>query len=101
MYKLEYLPLARKDLRDIVNYIVNTLKAPKAAMDFLDALEKSLFRVQQFPYACKVYHPVEPLESEYRTLPVKNYLVFYIVTEDAVEVRRIVYAKMNIEKLIK
>jgi toxin ParE1/3/4 len=101
MHKLKYLPSAQKDLSDIISYIVDHLNAPKAARDLLDALDKSLFRLQQFPYSCKVYQPIEHLEAEYRMLPVKNYLVFYIVTEHEVEIQRIIYAKMNIENLIK
>lgn len=102
MYKLKYLPLALKDLSNIVNYIADNLKTPKAAMDLLDTLDKSISRLQQFPYSCKVYQPIEPLEPEYRMLPVKNYLVFYIVTEyEVVEIQRIIYAKMDIEHFIK
>ena len=101
MYKLKYLPLAQKDLWDITSYIANKLKAPKAAMDFVDTLDNSISRLQQFPYSCKLYQPQEPLEVEYRLLSVKNYLVFYVVTENEVEIHRIVYAKMNLEKLIK
>jgi toxin ParE1/3/4 len=101
MHKLKYLPLAQKDLKDITSYIAGNLKAPKAAMDLVDTLDKSIYRLQQFPYSCKVYQPIEPLEAEYCMLPVKNYLVFYIVTEHEVEIQRIVYAKMDIENLIK
>ncbi len=86
MYKLKYLPLAQKDLSDIISYIADILKAPKAARDLLDALDKSLIRLQQFPYSCKVFQPMEPLEAEYRMLPVKHFLVFYIVTEHEVEI---------------
>lgn len=68
MYKLKYLPLAQKDLRDITIHIAENLKAPKAAMDLLDALDKSIDRLQQFPYSCKVYQPIEPLAAEYRML---------------------------------
>ncbi|MHB8126833.1 MAG: hypothetical protein ACYDEJ_14605 [Desulfitobacteriaceae bacterium] len=39
MYKLKYLPLAQKDLRDISSYIADNLKAPKAAIDLVDALD--------------------------------------------------------------
>jgi len=101
MYKIRYLPIAQKDLQDIVLYILENLKSPKAAMDFIDTLDKSILRLKQYPYSCKLYQPKEPLESEYRFLPVKNYLVFYIVTENTIEIHRIIYAKMNLEKLIK
>lgn len=101
MHKLKYLPLAQKDLRDITSYIADNLKAPKAAMDLVDALDISIRRLQQFPYSCKVYQPIEPLEAEYRMLPVKNYLVFYIVTDHEVEIHRVIYAKMDIKNIIK
>lgn len=101
MHRLKYLPLAQKDLRNIISYIADTLKAPKAAVDLVDALDNSISRLQQFPYSCKVYKPIEPLETEYRMLPVKNCLVFYIVSEQEVEIHRIVYAKMDIKNSLR
>jgi toxin ParE1/3/4 len=101
MYKLKYLPLAQKDLRNIISYIADTLKAPKTAMDLVDTFDKAISKLKQFPYSCKVYQSTESLEVEYRMLPVKNYLVFYIVTEQYVEMHRIIYAKMDITKIIR
>jgi len=101
MYEIRYLPLARKDLNDIMFYIADHLKAPKAAMNLLDVLEESIFRLEQFPYSCKVYQPIKTLDAEYRLLPVKNYAIFYVVNEQTVEIHRIVYAKMDLSKLIK
>lgn len=101
MYKLRYLPLAQKDLRDIISYIADTLKSPMAAMDLVDELDNSILRLIQFPYCCKVYQPVEPLEAEYRILRVKNYMVFYVVSEQEVEIHRIIYAKTDITNIIR
>jgi len=101
MYKLKYLPLAQMDLRNITSYIADSLKAPKAAMDLVNALDNSISRLQQFPYSCKAYQPIKQLEAEHRMLPVKNYMVFYMVTEHEVEIHRIIYARMNLERLIK
>ena len=101
MHKLKYLPLALNDLRDITDYIAETLKAPKAAMDLLAAMDESISRLEQFPYSCKVYQPIKNLENEYRLLPVKNYAVFYVVKEQVVEIHRIVYAKMDLTMVIK
>ncbi len=99
MHRLRYLPLAQKDLRDITSYIADILKSPKAAMDLVDALDHSISRLAQFPYSCRVYQPMESLEAEYRILPVKNYLVFYVVSGHDVEIHRIIYTKMDIIKL--
>ncbi len=101
MYEIKYLPLAQMDLRKITSYIADNLKAPKAAMDLVDALDKAISRLQQFPYSCKLYQAMESLEAEYRMLPVNNYIVFYVVTEHVVEIHRIIYAKMNLGDLIK
>ena len=50
MYEIRYLPLARKDLNDIASYIAGHLKAPKAAMDLLHALDQSISRLEQKKY---------------------------------------------------
>lgn len=96
MYRLQYLPLALNDLRDITEYIAETLKAPKAARDLLDAIDSSISRLQHFPYSCKVYQPVKGLENEFRLLLVKNYAVFYVVKEHVVEIHRVIYSKMDL-----
>jgi toxin ParE1/3/4 len=99
LHKLKYLPLAVKDLNKITVYITDILKVPQAAMDLLDALDNSISRLEQFPYSCKIYQTEELLETEYRMLSVRNYLVFYVVTEHTVEIHRIIYAGMDYEKL--
>ena len=100
MYKLKYLPLAVTDLHESTSHIADTLKVPQAAMDLLDTLDNSISRLQQFPYSCKIYQAEEPIETEYRMLSVKNYLVFYVVTENTVEIHRIIYARMDYNKFI-
>jgi len=100
MYKLRYLPLAQQDLEAITDYIADTLKAPKAALDFIDAVEDGINRLREHPYSCRVYHPIKPVEPEYRVLVVKNYLVFYVVLDDTVEIHRVVYGRRNLPQII-
>ncbi len=101
MYKIRYLPIAQKDLQEILLYFLDNLKSPTAAMDFIETLDRFILRLKQYPYSCKLYKSQEPLEFEYRFLPIKNYLVFYIVNENIVEIHRFIYAKMNHEKLFR
>ncbi len=101
MFEVRYLPLAKKDLSNIALYIADHLKASQAAIDLVDALDSSITRLKQFPYSCKVYQTIKELEDEYRILPVNNYLVLYVVIDEVVEIRRIVYAKVDLEKLIR
>ena len=100
MYKLSYLPVANHDIVDAVQYIAETLVAPKAALNLLDALDESISRLKDFPYSCRVYQPLEPLEHEYRILNINNYTVFYTVNEQKkhVEIYRVIYAKRDLDK---
>ena len=101
MYEIRYIPLARKELADIINYIAEQLKAPKAALGLLAALDEAISRLEQFPYSCRVYQPLKELNDEYRLLPVRNYAVFYVVKAQVVEIHRIVYARMDLSNIIK
>lgn len=101
MYEIRYLPLAGKDLADITTYIADHLKAPQAALDLLNALDESISSLELFRYAYKVYQPLKGLENEYRLLPVNNYAILYVVKEQVVEIHRVLYAKMDLTKIIK
>ena len=102
MYKLEYLPTARRDMIDIVQYISQELKNPIAAerlaIEMVEAAEKILI----FPYAAPVYHPIRSLNHEYRKILVHNYLIFYWIDESKklVTVARILYARRNHSQLL-
>ncbi|MEN8907606.1 MAG: type II toxin-antitoxin system RelE/ParE family toxin [Clostridiales bacterium] len=102
MYKITYLLIAKKDLMEIIEYITNKLNVPKIALDLLESFEESILRLEQFPFSCKVYKSkMKDFESEYRLLPVKNYVVFYVVKEKFIEIHRILYSKMDLNKLFK
>lgn len=103
MYEIVYLPIARQDIAEILLYISEQLKAPKAAMDLLYAFDHSISLLREFPYAHRVYRPIKPMGEEYRLLPVKNYAVFFVVQEHEkrVEIQRVLYAKMDLTKTIK
>lgn len=101
MYKINYLPIAKKDLEEIIDYITIHLNAPIAAKDFIEALDTSILRLGQFPYSCKLYKSkIENFKYEYRILQVKNYSVFYVVKENIIEIHRILYSKMDINKFL-
>lgn len=102
MYKLEYLPVARKDMLEIARYISGELQNPDAAdclaMELVDAAKSEL----TFPYATPAYQPICPLKHEYRNILVQNYLMFYWVYEERklVPVARVIYAKRGYGRLL-
>lgn len=103
MYDIRYLPIAKQDITDIIMYISGHLNAPQAAMELLDSLDRSISLLSKFPYAHKLFHPLKPLEEEHRMLPVKNYVVFYVVREQAkvIEIQRIIFGRMDLIYLLR
>ena len=102
MYSLEFLPVAKNDMLEIVKYISEKLKNPVAAQNLAEEFISSAERICEFPYSNKVYTPIKPLEMEYRRIIVNNYLMFYTVDEPnkTVTVMRVIYARRDIEKQI-
>ena len=68
MYKLEYLPVARKDMLEIVRYISGELQNPDAAARLAVELVDAAESVLTFPYATPAYQPIRPLKHEYRKI---------------------------------
>lgn len=103
MYKLEFLPIAKNDMLEIVKYISNELKNLTAASRLAEEFISSAEKVCDFPYSNNVYTPIKPLGLEYRRILVDNYLMFYTVDEDTktVTIMRVLYAKRNISEQIK
>lgn len=102
MYKLEFLPVAKNDMLEIVKYISDELKNPDAALRLANEFIEAAESVCQFPYANNVYTPIKPLDLEYRRIIVKNYLIFYTVDESikTVTVMRVIYGKRDISNQI-
>ena len=103
MYKLEFLPVARRDMVEIVQYISQCLSNPRAADQLAAALIDAAERLCEFPYANPAYFPVKPLKHEYRKSMVQNYLMLYWVDEagKTVTIARVVYARRNYGQLLK
>ena len=81
MYKLEYLPVARRDMIEIVRYISKELQNPTAADQLAMELIEAGDSIPKFPYANPAFIPIRPLKHEYRKLLVQNYFMFYWVDE--------------------
>lgn len=101
MYKLEFLPIAKKDMEDIIYYVSNVLVNKKAA----NALAKSFISeangILDFPYGSSAHH-INNLKYEYRSIKIKNFLMFYTINErdKIVTIVRVLYQKMNINDIL-
>ena len=103
-WKLSYLPLFYDDLNEAVTYISDVLENPKAANDLLNDVEEAILKrlpeADEFPE----YRTSRKRPLPYYTIRIRNFSVFYVVIEAGeekiMEVRRFLYRKRDIEKLI-
>jgi plasmid stabilization system protein ParE len=100
-YNLEFLHSFEKDLLKIKNYIVYNLDNPYAALKFNDLVEKAIFERLKNPEISEKYISLTTRSEVYYKIHVKNFTVFYVLKKDNVmEVRRIIYSKRNINKIM-
>ena len=99
-WTIQYTAKAREDLKDIVTYIAEELGAHETASSMFSTLTKGVRSLETMPYRFPVYHE-EPWTSKgLRVMKVKNYLIFYVPTEESLTVNivRIIYGGRDIRK---
>ncbi|MFU9915716.1 type II toxin-antitoxin system RelE/ParE family toxin [Fannyhessea vaginae] len=99
-YKLTFLPLFKEDLLETVDYISNTLQNPTAAHRLVDDIESAIDKRLESALLFAPYQSSTTREHPYYRIDVHNFSVFYVVAGDTMEVRRLLYAKRNIDALL-
>lgn len=97
-YKISILPAAQNDLREIVDYL-NTL-SPQAAVSYYDMIVERIASLTQMPKRYALVKDAQLRLKGYRTLIIKHYIVFYVVKEKTVEIRRILFARRQYQPLL-
>lgn len=97
-YKIRIFPTARQDMEDVIAYL-NTL-SPDVALRYYDLLVEEIASLAKMPERCPRPKDLALAAKGYRYLIVKNYLVFYVVVGDTVQIRRILYARRDYQSLL-
>ena len=92
-YKVRMLPAAADDLEDVIAYL-NTL-SPQAAAAYYDAIVAQIGKLRELPERFPLARDEQLRIKGYRIMPVKSYLVFYVVREKTVLIKGIMYKKRN------
>ena len=92
MHKIKYTERAIIELNSIYNYIYYNLANPIAAIIFREQIPKPISNLDYFPYMGK-----KILNSNFRYLIFKNYLIFYSVNNQNVEIQRIIHKNQKIK----
>ena len=99
-YRLQYLPLFWDDLERAVFYVRDVLKNPAAAERLLDRTEEAILEHAKAPTMAQIYKTTRARPQPYHWFAVGNYMVFYVVTGDVMEVRRFIYGARDLTKML-
>lgn len=97
-YRIKIFPTAKQDLEEVIGYL-NTL-SPDVALKYYDLLVEEIASLSKMPERCPRPKDLALAAKGYRYLIVKNYLVFYVVIGDTVQIRRILYARRDYSTLL-
>ena len=92
---LFYSPLARQDLDGIYDYIALELRNPSSAAEIVNSILDAAESLAGFPFVGSIVEGLPFSTDEYRFLPVRNYIVFYRVTENRIFIDRILYKRRD------
>jgi toxin ParE1/3/4 len=88
-FKIRYLSTAENDLHDIFTYILKD--KPSAAASLLENFDSSISQLAFNPELGVVPKDERLKKLGYRILVVGKYLVFYVVKDKTVQIRRVIH----------
>ena len=97
---LLYSPLAKSDLDEVFDHIATELKNPASALGTVNSILEAAESLEDFPFTGSRVKGLPFAMDEYRFIVVRNYLVFYRVTESSVFVDRILYKRRDYMPLL-
>lgn len=99
-YEIRVLPLFVTELNDILDYISLRLQNPAAAYALKDAVYDAIVERSTCAEAFEPYQSKVKRQYTFYRIYVKNYIIFYTVIGDVMEVQSILYSKRNTSSLL-
>ena len=101
MYFLNITEIAEEDILSTIKYIANVLKAPMAANNLLDEIEKYEEILENTPNIYPFVRDEFLAGNGLKFVAIKNYILFYTINEDekTVNVIRFLYSRRDWKNL--
>ena len=99
-WAIEFTDRAKRDLRDILDYVTFELREPQIAVNLVRTITGEILSLDNMPMRYPIYDE-EPWKAKgLRYFPVKKYLVFYYPDEarNTVYIVRVMYGGRDISR---
>jgi toxin ParE1/3/4 len=99
-FNLRYSPLFYNDLDEITNYLLHELKNELATQTLVNKVESAIQKRLTDPLSTTPYRSVNQRQHVYRRIIVGNYLIFYVVIDDDMIIRRMLYGRRDLDRIL-
>lgn len=99
-FELRYSPLFYEDLDKITDYLLYELKNESAAKKLVNDTEAAIKKRLLSPLSVAPYRSIGSRPQLYRRIMVGNYLVFYVLIENTMIIRRVLYGRRDIDRIL-
>lgn len=99
-YTIKYSSSFINQFNSILKYFVNKLQNKIAAENFYNKVVKEIEKRSENPESYEKYTEIRTRKITYYRIYVKNYTIFYVVKDNTLEVRKILYSRRNFDKFV-
>ena len=99
-YIIRYTATFINQFNNISKYFIYKLKNKIAAENFYNEVITEIEKRSYNPEGFEKYKSSRKRKNTYYRIYVKNYIIFYIVKDNTMEIRRILYSRRNFDELI-
>ena len=85
-------------MENIICYIKEKLKNPQAANELLEEVMNDISNRAYNPKSYEKYVSYKDRKDTYYRIYVKNYVIFYTVKDNIMEIRRMLFGKSDFQK---
>ena len=99
-YTIKYTYTFTKQFKNILKYFIYKLKNKIAAENFYNEVIREIEKRSENPKSFEKYRSNKKRKNTYYRIYVKNYTIFYVVKNNTMEIRRILYSKRNMTNIL-
>jgi len=98
--RIRALPQFEKDLENASKYISEVLCNEAAANILIEEIKDAIVKRSSFPLLFRPYPLKKRPKDAYYPIYVRNYIIFYVVIGDVMEIRRLLYKRRKISRIL-
>ena len=99
-YIVKTLPKYEENLEKAIYYISDVLQNQTAADKLNDDIQRAIEKRSKYPLIVRPYPSKKKRKVPFYPIYVRNYIVFYTIVGNIMEIQLLVYNKRNLDRIL-